>query len=426
MSGQMQLIAAVTVFIAVYGLIVFNKGHRTVVAFAGAILLILLGILSQREAFAAIDFNTLGLLIGMMIIVGILQQSGLFEYLAVWSGRLGGGEPFRILLILSVITALLSAMLDNITTVILIVPVTFSIVEVLGVSPYPFLFAEIIASNIGGTATLIGDPPNIMIGSAARLGFLDFIKNLGPVVALIFLVTSALFWLLWGRRFRVSEEKKKELLDLDLQGQIRDPVLLRRGLMVLGLTFLGFLLHQFINVESATIALGGAVLMLLLTDTTPEEAFWFVDWSTIFFFAGLFVAVGALEKVGVIHALATWSLHVTGGSLVATGLLVLWLAALASAVVDNIPFVAAMIPLIKDLGAMTGMPLVPLWWALALGACLGGNGSLIGASANVIVSGIARQKGYPFTFMGFTRVAFPLMILSILICHAYLYFFFLR
>ncbi|MDH7576635.1 MAG: ArsB/NhaD family transporter [Bacillota bacterium] len=426
MAEETQVIAAVVIFLLTYGLIISEKVHRAVVALAGAVLLVLLGILTQHEAVASVDFNTLGLLIGMMIIVGITKHTGLFQFLAIASARLARGEPIRILLILAAVTAALSALLDNVTTVLLIVPVTISVTEALGVSPIPFLFAEIIASNIGGTATLIGDPPNIMIGSATGLGFLDFVKNLTPVVVVIFIVTAFIFWLLWGRNLKVNEEQKDQVLSFDPRAQIRDWLLLRKSLFVLGGVISGFLLHQYLQLESATIALSGAAILLILSRTDPEEALLTVEWPTIFFFLGLFIVVGALEKVGVIHAVARGSLHLTGGNLKATAFLILWLSAFASAFVDNIPFVATMIPLIKDIGVLTGIPVLPLWWALSLGACLGGNGTLIGASANVTVAGIAERNGYPFTFLEYTKVAFPLMVISILIAHLYLYFFYLR
>lgn len=426
MSGQFQVIAAVVIFLTVYGLIVSEKIHRAVVALGGAALLVLIGILNQHEAVKSIDFNTLGLLIGMMIIVGITRRTGFFQFLAVWAARISRGEPILIVLILSGVTAVASALLDNVTTVLLIVPVTFSVTQVLGISPIPFIFAEIMASNIGGTATLIGDPPNIMIGSATGLGFVDFVINLAPVVIVVFLVTSLFFWLLWRRDLKVDELQKRKVLVFDPREQIQDWVLLKKSLLVLGVTIIGFLLHQYLHLESATIALSGAALLLLLSRTDPEQALLAVEWPTIFFFLGLFVVVGALDKVGAIHAIAEGSLHLTGGELAATTFLILWLSAIASAFVDNIPFVATMIPLIKDIGAMTGIPVLPLWWALSLGACLGGNGTLIGASANVIVAGIAERNGYSFTFIEYTKVAFPLMLLSIIISHVYIYFVYLR
>ncbi len=421
-----QAAVAIAVFLGTYALIISEKLHRAVVALAGAALILLLGILDQHEAVRVVDFNTLGLLVGMMVIVGITRHTGFFQFLALWAARLGRGEPILILVILSAVTAVVSAFLDNVTTVLLLVPVTFSVTAALGVSPLPFLFAEIISSNIGGTATLIGDPPNIMIGSATGLGFVDFVKNLTPVIVVIFLVTSLCFWLLWGRFLRVEEKHKKRVLSFDPRAEIKDWRLLRTCLLVLGLTITGFLLHQYLHLESATIALSGAALLLVLTRFDPEEALHAVEWPTIFFFLGLFIVVGALDKVGVIAWIARATIELTGGNLAVTTSLVLWISALASAFVDNIPFVATMIPLIKEVGNLTGMNVLPLWWALSLGACLGGNGTLIGASANVTVAGIAERHGHPFTFLQYTKVAFPLMLLSVVISHVYLYLFYLR
>lgn len=424
--GQLQVIAVIVIFLAAYGLIISEKIHRALAALCGALLLIVLGIFGQQEAVAHIDFNTLGLLLGMMLVVGITSRSGLFEYLAAWAVRIARGEPFMLLLLLSMTTALVSALLDNVTTILLLVPITISVAEDLELPPYPFLFSEIIASNIGGAATLIGDPPNIMIGSAAGLTFMNFLQNLGPVILAIILVAVLYFWLLWGRRMRVNREQRLKAMKLAPEEQIENWRLLRQSLMVLGLIVLAFLLQRVLHLEAATIALGGAALLLVVTHIDPEEALLSVEWPTILFFLGLFVMVGALERVGAIAALAGTTLRITGNSPVLATATILWFSALASSFLDNIPFTAAMIPLIKDVGTMTGMPLQPLWWALALGACLGGNGTLIGASANITAAGIAERNGYPFTFTEYTRVAFPLMLLSILISHAYLYFGWLR
>ncbi|MGD0152805.1 MAG: ArsB/NhaD family transporter [Thermacetogeniaceae bacterium] len=426
MSEQTQMIAAVVVFVVAYGLIISGRINYALVALGGALLLVLLRVVSQMQALASVDWDTLGLLLGMMMIVGIIGRSGLFQYLAAWSVRLARGEPFLILLLLAAVTALLSAFLNNMTTVLLVAPVTISIAEDLGLTPLPFLFAEIIASNIGGTATLIGDPPNMMIGSAAGLTFTDFLQHLTPVAAIILLATAGCFWLLWGRQLQVSQEQKIGWRQLDPGGHIKDWRLLHLGMLALGLTILGFVLQQALHLNAATIALTGAVLLLLLTGTDPEDAMLSVEWPTMLFFLGLFVMVGALEQTGVIRTVAQQTLGLIGNSPAKAAGGILWLSALASAFFDNIPFTAAMIPIIRDIGALTGIPLQPLWWALALGACLGGNGTLIGASANIAVAGIAERNGYPFTFMQYTRVAFPLMLLSILIAYAYLYFGWLR
>ncbi|TEB04327.1 Inner membrane protein YbiR [Pelotomaculum schinkii] len=421
MSEQYQVIVAAIVFIATYVVIVSEKIHRMVAAFIGAGLLLLLGVIKFEAAAHAVDYNTIGLLVGMMLIVGITRNTGVFEFLSIKAAKGAGGEPVRLIAALALVTAILSALLDNVTTVLLIAPVTLVIAGMLKISPLPFLISEIIASNIGGTATLIGDPPNIMIGSATRLGFMDFVINLAPVVAVIYIITFFLIRLIYGRQLTVRPDLKAKLMDLDAQDEIKDPALLRKCLLVLALTILGFVLHQFIHLESAVIALSGASLLLLLTREDPEHALQSVEWPVIFFFIGLFVVVGALEEVGIIQAMAKWALDVTSGSLLPTGILILWLSAIASSFVDNIPFVATMIPLLQEMSRLGGITDINfLWWSLALGACLGGNGTIVGASANLIVVGIAERKGHHISFLGFMKIAFPLMLMSIVISTGYL------
>ncbi len=418
-----QVVIATTIFLVTYAVIVSEKVHRTVAAFAGAALVVLLGIIPSEKAIHAIDFNTIGLLVGMMIIVGITRQTGVFEYLAVKAAKGSRGEPMKLIYALGLVTAVLSAFLDNVTTVLLIVPVTIAIAQQLEMSPLPFLITEIIASNIGGTATLIGDPPNIMIGSATGLGFMDFILNLTPVIVVIYVLTIFLLQLLYRNSLVMRPELQARIMKLNEQDSIKDPGLLRKCLIVLGLTVLGFVLHQYINLESSVIALSGASLLLLVTRRDPEHALHAVEWPVIFFFIGLFVVVGALKEVGVILAVARWALDVTGGQIVPTGMLILWLSAIASAFVDNIPFVATMIPLIQDMGQLGGIAdLNFFWWSLSLGACLGGNGTIVGASANVVVIGIAEKRGLHISFIGFMKVAFPLMLLSVLLSTGYLLF----
>lgn len=417
----MQFWVSIAIFISAYALIILEKVHRSIVALVGACLVVVLGLLNQEQAFASIDFNTIGLLIGMMIIVGITRQSGLFEYLAVKSAKMAGGKPLAILAALSLITALTSAFLDNVTTVLLIVPITYAITDRLEIEPMPFLWAEIISSNIGGTATLIGDPPNIMIGSAVGLGFIDFITNLILPCIIILAASIACLIFLNRQKLVTTMEKTTSLLKLDELSFIKDWRLLRLSLLVLVLTMTGFLLHQALHLESATIALLGAGLLLLLTRENPDEVFLSIEWPTLFFFAGLFVLVGSLVETGVISLVAGKFLALTGGTPLLTGTLVLWLSALASSFVDNIPFVATMIPLLQSVGQISGMPMDSIWWALSLGACLGGNGTLIGASANIIVAGIAERHGTPIRFLDYLKVGFPLMIMSIVISNLYLY-----
>lgn len=415
---------SIGIFAVAYIFIVVEKIHRTIIALVGAAIAIALGVISQEQAVNAIDFNTIGLLIGMMIIVGITRQSGVFEYLAIKAAKVARGKPLAILAALAVITAVASALLDNVTTVLLIVPVTFAIADRLDVSPVPYLFTEILACNIGGTATLIGDPPNIMIGGATGLGFMDFLVNLAPPVIVIFVVITAILIFVFRKDLDATEENINQLMSLEEREYIKDWKLLKSSLAVLGLTMVGFLLHQALHLESATIALLGASLLMLIAGEDPEETLLTVEWPTIFFFAGLFIIVGGLEVRGVIEVVAEKALELTGGNLLHTGMLVLWLSAIASSFVDNIPFVATMIPLIQAMETMSSMPVEPLWWTLALGACLGGNGTLVGAAANVIVAGIAERYGNPIRFIDFLKIGFPIMLLTILMAMVYLYLFY--
>jgi Na+/H+ antiporter NhaD/arsenite permease-like protein len=417
-----NIIIAVAIFLVAYALILSEKFHRAVVALAAGMLVILLGVIEQKDAIETIDFNTIGLLIGMMIIVGITRRSGVFEFLAIKAAKLAKGDPWYIMLFLSIITAVLSGLLDNVTTVLLIVPVTFSITAALNLNPVPFLITQILASNIGGTATLIGDPPNIMIGSATELGFLDFLMNLIIPVTLVFVATMLIIRIIYRKDLITEDSLKANIMNFEEDKSLKDRALLKKSLVVLVLTILGFILHQFLHLESATVALSGAALLLFITREEPEDILLAVEWPTIFFFIGLFILVGSLEHVGVLDAIAYKAIEATGGSLLQTSMIILWLSAIASAFLDNIPFTATIIPLIQTIGQLGGIEnLNPVWWSLSLGACLGGNGTLIGASANVIVAGIAEKNGFPLSFRGYLKIAFPLMILSIVISSAYIY-----
>ena len=420
-----QALVAIGVFLITYGLIISEKIHRTIVAVLGGLIVIVLGIISQETAVHHIDFNTLGLLIGMMIIVAITAQTGLFNYVAVWSAKKVQADPRQILIALSIITGLFSALLDNVTTVLLMVPVTFSITRQLKINPMPYLISQVLASNIGGTATLIGDPPNIMIGSAVKeLTFMAFIYNLSAISFLILFVTVYLLGYLYRNQLVTDEYLKAALMTRDERMEILDAPLLRKCLTVIAVTFAGFFAHQALHLESATVALAGAFLLLLVTyrgEHDLEHVFRKVEWPTIFFFVGLFVLVGSLVETGVISLLAKSAIAWTGGDVTTAAMLILWLSAIASAFVDNIPFVATMIPLIQDMGQLGIANLEPLWWSLALGACLGGNGTLIGASANLIVAGLAAQEGHPIRFVDFLKIGFPMMILSIVMSTVYIY-----
>ncbi|MDR1702412.1 MAG: ArsB/NhaD family transporter [Sporomusaceae bacterium] len=421
-----QVVTAVGIFLVTYALIVSEKVHRTIVALLGGVLMVVTGILTQENAVHHIDFNTIGLLLGMMIIVGVTSETGLFSYLAIWAAKKVGGDPVKLLVALVFLTAVCSAFLDNVTTVLLTVPVTISICHKLQVKTMPYLISQILASNIGGTATLIGDPPNIMIGSAVKeLSFMAFIQNLSFISLLILLATVGLLVLIYRSQLHTTEELKQELMQMDAAQELKDHTLLKKCLGILALTILLFFLHQILHLESATVALFGASLLLLLAkkevEHQLEHIFHKVEWVALFFFVGLFIIVGALVETGVISYLAKEAMALTQGNLTATSLVILWMSAIASAFVDNIPFVATMIPMIKEMGVMGISNLEPLWWSLALGACLGGNGTLIGASANIIVAGLSAQEGQPISFIEYLKVGFPLMILSIIMSHIYIY-----
>ncbi|MCA1296431.1 ArsB/NhaD family transporter [Paenibacillus sp. alder61] len=419
---EQQAIWAIAIFLLTYALIISEKIHRTLLAMSGAVLMIVLGIIDQETAIHHIDFNTLGLLIGMMIIVNTTAETGLFNYIGIWTAKKAKGNPSTILWLLALITATGSAFLDNVTTIILMVPVAFSITRRLQVKPFPYVFSLVIASNVGGTATLIGDPPNIMIGSAVKeLTFMAFLQNLAPVAILIMAVTLPLFIAIFRKGLITSPENRKKMMEMSLDGLITDRKLLVKCLTILGLTLLGFFMHQTFHLESATVALAGAFILLLLTgEHVMERAFQSVEWPTIFFFVGLFVLVGGLVETGTIKQLAEQAIKLTGGDPLFTSMLILWLSAIASAFLDNIPFVATMIPMIQDMGGMGITNLEPLWWSLALGACLGGNGTLIGASANLIAAGMSAKEGEPITFVRFLKFGFPLMLLSVLISSIYI------
>jgi Na+/H+ antiporter NhaD/arsenite permease-like protein len=414
----------ITIFLVIYGIIISEKINRTAISLFGAIVMIILGILNQEQAIEHIDFNTIGLLVGMMIIVNILKRTGVFEYLAIRAAKKAKGDPWKILVLFAIITAFSSAFLDNVTTILLIVPVTLVITDTLDTNPIPFMFTEILIANIGGTATLIGDPPNIMIGSATGLGFVDFLVNLAPVVIVISFVVLFLLKLIYKDFLKAKDENKQKIMKMDETITIKDTLLLKKSLIVLFITILGFMVHAQFHLESATVALGGAALLLVISKIDPEEILFEVEWTTIFFFMGLFILVGSLVEVGVIDNLAKKMLELTKGNLFVTTLTILWVSAIASAFLDNIPFVATMIPLIKAMTASGQLDANPLWWALALGACLGGNGTIIGASANVIVTGIMAREGRPVSFMSFMRIGFPMMIVSIIISTIYLILFY--
>lgn len=436
-ASHFQFWAATAIFIAAYGLIISERIHKTVVAVLGAGVVLVLGILDQHEAFhmeeLGIDWNVIFLLISMMIIINLMRPTGIFEYIAIKSAKVAGAEPFRILVVFAVVTAILSAFLDNVTTVLLITPVTLLIADALEVDPLPYLISCALASNIGGTATLIGDPPNIMIASKAKLDFMAFIYHLTPVVIILMLCYLAAIRLIWKKRLVTTPVLQRKILNMNERAAIKDPFLLKKALFVLGLVLIGFTFHSALHLEPATVALFGAGLMMLMSRThEPHHLLAEVEWPTIFFFIGLFVMVGAVVKVGLISWLSAQMLQLTHGNLFATSMLVLWFSAVASAIVDNIPYVATMNPLIIDMAKQiwpheTGLQLLqhvelmPIWWSLALGACLGGNATAIGASANVIVVGFAEKAGNPISFLRFMAYGVPITLMTVAISTLYVW-----
>jgi len=426
-----QLLAGAILIIS-YIILFTEKLNRAVVALLGASVMIFTGILSLETALAGIDFNTICLLTGMMIIVGIAEKSGMFQYAAILSAKLVKASPRGILVMLALVTAFFSALLDNVTTVLLIVPVTFQITRYLKINPYPFLIMEIFASNIGGTATLIGDPPNILIGSALGLSFMDFVRELTLVVSINMLLLIGIFDFFYGRRIKTSAAGKARIMKLKEADSITDTALLYKSLVVLIGVIIGFIAAEHLHLENGTIALFGAALLMFLhtigdshdqRDHKVEEAFRLVDWTTIFFFCGLFAIVYGLEQAGVLTMLGEKFTNITNGSIKKATMLVLWISALVSTAIDNIPFVATMIPMLKTMEpAMGGREaMMPVWWALSLGSCFGGNGSLIAASANVIVAGLAQREGSPISFARFLLWSIPIMLLTITVSTIYLY-----
>jgi Na+/H+ antiporter NhaD/arsenite permease-like protein len=423
---------ATALLLVTYALIVSEKVNRAIIALLGAGAMVIVGVLDQAEALRGVDWNTLGLLTGMMILVSIARRSGMFQYVAVSAAQLAKAHPAGILLLLQITTAILAALLDNVTTVLLMVPVTLAITRELEVPPYPFLFAEIFASNIGGTATLIGDPPNILIGSQVGLTFNDFVVHLAPIVLVIMVVQAIAIHLIWGRAMHAAPAAKGRVMAMKAADTIEDPLLLKQSVIVLIAVMLGFIFARQLHLEPATIAMTGAALLMLLDNWTRDSekvarnvhrTFGDVEWITIFFFVGLFIVVHGVEVGGLLTLLASKLVAVTGGNLATTGYAILWASAVLSAIVDNIPFVATMIPLIKTMAPAFGGAdhIQPLWWCLSLGACLGGNGTLIGASANLTVAGIGERNGVSFRFLTYALYAFPLMLLSIAIAHVYVW-----
>ncbi len=427
------MITAIIIFAITYILIASERFDKTAISILGASTVIGFGVIPHEIAMGKVDLNVIFLLVGMMIVVNILAETGFFEWVAVTIAQHSRGNGPMILVEMVAATALLSAFLDNVTTVILVAPITILVTQVMDIPTIPFLILEAIFSNIGGTATLIGDPPNILIGSKGNLTFNEFILNLTPVVLIIAIVVLALTVLFFGRSMRVSDAARERILRAKPRLAITEPRKLKRALPVLGVIIIGFFLSHSMGIEPGVIAITGAFLMILVCGADLHHAMERVEWSTIFFFIGLFILVGSLEYKGVFEWAGEAIIDWTHGNLLLTVLTILWASAILSAIVDNIPLVIAMLPLIQTMipafGEQMGLGGAelrssvsePLYWALALGACLGGNGTLIGASANVVITQIARKNKYPITFMQFTAYGFPIMLVTLLICTAYMY-----
>lgn len=407
-----------SIFLLTYAFIVSEKIHRTISALLGGLAMILF-IIPQEQAFHSIDWNVIFLLAGMMIIANVLKETGVFQWIALKAVRLGKGDPFRVLILLSLITAFSSALLDNVTTVILIAPVTLFVASTLRVSPIPYLIAEILASNIGGMATLIGDPPNILIGSAAGIDFVTFAANMGPIALIILLAFIGMARFLFKKELTVRDQSSIDIAGLDTSALITDPVLLRKSLIITSAVILGFLLHSTLHLEPATIALTGATLLMLWSKTDPHHALRDIEWTTLFFFFGLFITVEAVVEVGLIGMVADAALRLTGGDLALTSMLLIWFSAIASGIVDNIPYTATMIPIVKNLAQV--MPAETLWWSLALGADLGGNLTLVGAAANVVVASLAEKSGHPISFRRFLGYGVITTVMSLILASGYVW-----
>ncbi len=423
-------VLGVSIFVLTYVAIVSEKINKTVAALFGGTLMLVTHVLRQEEAFHAIDLNVIFLLVGMMSIVHVMSKTGVFQWGAIKTAQLANGEPLKIMIFLSIASAVISAVLDNVTTMILMAPVLFLLADELELDPIPFLLMTVIASNIGGAATLVGDPPNILIGSAANLSFLDFIWHMLPVVLVIMVVFVFTVKLIFGKRFHVDLELRARIMDLNAEKAIRDHKLLWKSLAVLSGVIVMFLFHHLLHLEAATVALFGAAVLLLIAKEDPEEVFKHVEWSTLFFFVGLFIIVEGLVVIGFIEMVANKALALTGGQMKVTALFLLWFSGIFSAIIDNIPYTATMIPIVKHMGAemareigvQPNVILNPLWWALALGACFGGNGTAIGASANVLIVGMAKKSGYHISFMRFLKYGVLFLFESLIISSVYVYF----
>ncbi len=411
---------AIIIFFVTLVAVATEKVDKTLAVLVGASLMLILKVVPQGIAFGLIDLNVILLLISMMIIVGIFSRTGIFEWISIKVAKAAKGRPLIILLFLSLVTAVLSAFLDNVTTVLLMAPITFLITQQLGLNPVPFLIIEVMASNIGGTATLIGDPPNILIGSAANLGFNDFLLNLTPVILVIMFVFVVTVILMMREKMRVSNEVKAKIMALDDTRAIRDKKLLIKCFFVLGLTLFAFLIHESLGLGPASVALAGATVLMVITGEDIEKLFKTVEWPTIFFLIGLFIIVSGVIQVGAVNLVAKKSVDFTDGNMKLTTFIVLWISAVFSSVIGSVSNAVALIPVVKSI-AVHFADAKPLWWALAMGTCLGGNGTIIGAPANIIVAGLAAKNGSPISFKEFLKYGVIFVLESMIICTIYVY-----
>lgn len=425
-----MILVSAFILLSVYIVLSFEFLHRSTIALIGAIAIIIaalaFGVLQAEQSFEfivdAIDYNTIGLLLGMMIIVAILAESGVFQWIGIKASKASNGNLWKLMVILCTFTAVTSMFIDNVTTVLLMIPVTVAVFRVFKLSPMPFILAQALASNVGGTATLIGDPPNIMIGSAANIDFNAFIIHMGPTIAISFTASLFLLKFMFRKDLAAQVQNLEQLMKEDESLYLKDKGILKKSLAVLFGVIALFVVHGWLNIEPSIIALGGAGVLLAITRASPEKVFREVDWPTLIFFTGLFIIVGTAEHAGMIELLSSAAIAATGGNPWLAFLMIIWLSAIASAFVDNIPFTATMIPLIHTLNGSSGLAatfgdyhISPLWWALSLGANLGGNGTLIGSSAGIVAAGISEKHGHPISFNRWIKVGFPFMIMTVAI-----------
>jgi Na+/H+ antiporter NhaD/arsenite permease-like protein len=414
-------VLAIVIFLLTFTFITTEKLPTAIAAMVGGFLLIAFHIVNQNEAIQFVDWDTIGLLCGMMITVAVMRKSGLFEYIAIKGVKITKGNPWKILVVLSVVTAVLSAFLDNVTTVLIIVPLTFAVANTIKINPTPILIGEIVLSNIGGAATLIGDPPNIMIGGATHLEFMDFIYVNAPVVLVVSVLTLLFLRMKYYKKLSSIKVDQSKIMAFDESKAIQDKTLFIKSIVIFSLVILAFITHHYHEIHLASVALGGGFIMMMVTKQDPEEMLKEVEWPTLFFFLGLFVIVGGLEKTGVINSIANGMMGITNGQLHIATQLVLWISALSTTFINSIPFTATMISVIESFSTSLEGNVDVLWWALSLGACFGGNGTLIGAAANIIVAGFSQKTDYPLKFVEYMKVGIPVMFISTVCVSIYLY-----